>query len=287
MPTEISKKEKILILAKTYPNPSAKYGETTCVAGITESGEMRRIYPVPFRMLESDKWFKKWQWVEAVTYKNTEDKRKESRKVLFDKINPLNTIATDKKWKERKSWLTAIPKITKFLPGKYVTPAVEDGVSLAIFTPDLPVKLEIKKARKIAWEDDELAKLRKVEEMCDNILFPDDAPAQRIRMLEKIPYDFYYRTTVKTTDNGEREIRIKLTDWEVCAFYRNCQKDYGNGWQEKFIEKIEADMNTKNLMILMGNQYRFKYEWLGISLIYPPKRTPEEAAQSLLFDVDS
>jgi len=287
MPIEISKKEKILILAKTYPSPSAKYGETTCVAGITELGEMRRIYPVPFRMFESDKWFKKWQWVEAETYINTEDKRKESRKIFYDKINPLNTIATDKKWKERKGWLTAVPKITAFLPGKYVTPAVEDGVTLAVFAPDLPVKLEIKKARKTAWDDDELVKLRKVEEMCSNVLFPEDAPSQKIKILEKIPYDFYYRTTVKTTDNREKEIRIKLTDWEVCACYRNCLKDYRDGWQEKFRERIEADMNTKDLRILMGNQHRFEHEWLGISLIYPPKQTPYEAAQSLLFDVDS
>lgn len=75
-------KERILILAKTIPSPSAKYGETTCVAGITEHGEMRRIYPVPFRRMEGDLKFKKWQWVEVDTYPNTQDIRQESRKIL-------------------------------------------------------------------------------------------------------------------------------------------------------------------------------------------------------------
>lgn len=40
----LNKIEKILILAKTYPTPSAKYGETSCIAGITDSAEIRRIY---------------------------------------------------------------------------------------------------------------------------------------------------------------------------------------------------------------------------------------------------
>ena len=48
----LNRTEKILILAKTYPSPSAKYGETSCIAGITDRAEMRRIYPVPYRRLE-------------------------------------------------------------------------------------------------------------------------------------------------------------------------------------------------------------------------------------------
>lgn len=40
-------REKILILVKTCPEPSMGYIETPCVAGITETGEMRGIFPVP------------------------------------------------------------------------------------------------------------------------------------------------------------------------------------------------------------------------------------------------
>lgn len=44
--------EELLILTKTYPSPSSKYRETTCVAAINRQGEMRRLFPVPFRLLE-------------------------------------------------------------------------------------------------------------------------------------------------------------------------------------------------------------------------------------------
>ena len=48
----LSRIEEVLILAKTYPSPSAQYVETSCVAGITRNGAMVRLYPVPFRMIE-------------------------------------------------------------------------------------------------------------------------------------------------------------------------------------------------------------------------------------------
>ncbi|MBE0436951.1 MAG: hypothetical protein IBX56_14235, partial [Methylomicrobium sp.] len=58
----ITQREKILILAKTYPSPSAKHIETSCVAGINEQGQMRRLYPIPFRLIDDSRKFKKWQW---------------------------------------------------------------------------------------------------------------------------------------------------------------------------------------------------------------------------------
>jgi hypothetical protein len=41
----IIRKERIVILAKTYPSPSSQYVETSCVAGISSDGEMRRLIP--------------------------------------------------------------------------------------------------------------------------------------------------------------------------------------------------------------------------------------------------
>ncbi len=60
--------ERILILAKTYPSPSAQYVQTSCVAGINQDGLMRRLFPVPFRMVEDGQQFKssrsgKWIYV--------------------------------------------------------------------------------------------------------------------------------------------------------------------------------------------------------------------------------
>jgi hypothetical protein len=50
-----ARRENILILCKTYPSPSAKYSETSCVAGMTEDGQLLRLYPIPFRMIRGIK----------------------------------------------------------------------------------------------------------------------------------------------------------------------------------------------------------------------------------------
>jgi hypothetical protein len=46
---------KILITIKTYPIPSSKYDELVCTAGVTETGDFIRLYPVNFRELEYGK----------------------------------------------------------------------------------------------------------------------------------------------------------------------------------------------------------------------------------------
>lgn len=49
--------KRILILYKTYPSPSAKHVETSCVAGMDDSGRLIRLFPVPFRLITDDQQF--------------------------------------------------------------------------------------------------------------------------------------------------------------------------------------------------------------------------------------
>src|SRR3546814_9298790 len=63
-------------LCKTYPSPSGKHSETSCVAGMTEEGSLIRLFPVPFRAIRDEQKFKKWQWISAQIYKAKEDRRR-------------------------------------------------------------------------------------------------------------------------------------------------------------------------------------------------------------------
>ena len=93
--------ERILILVKTCPEPSRGYVETTCVAGITEAGEMRRIFPVPFRFLDEEKRFKKWQWITIETEAAVGDNRKESRRGDFNTIQLQELMRSGTGWRAR------------------------------------------------------------------------------------------------------------------------------------------------------------------------------------------
>lgn len=70
---------RLLITVKTYPIPSPKYEELVCTAGVTESGDFIRLYPINFRDLRYRQRYRKYQWIEVEAEKHVgRDNRKES-----------------------------------------------------------------------------------------------------------------------------------------------------------------------------------------------------------------
>lgn len=267
--------ERILILAKTYPSPSAQYVETSCVAGINEHGAMRRIYPVPFRLVEQNKQFKKWQWLEARVRKSRNDHRPESHRIDVDTIVCGASLTTKKGWAHRRQWLDKLPTFDSVQAMDEARS--KEGLSLALLCPKDTPRLEIKKARHSDWTKEEKEKL--LHHQMQGSLFSESETRRDVQQLRKIPFDFYYRY-------GEPEDRLKIVDWEAGALFWNCRKSHGPGWETPFRAKIEAQLGGTDLMFLMGNQLRFQNQWLIVSLIYPPRQKPDEQfppSQQTLF----
>ncbi|GAB4059569.1 hypothetical protein [Uliginosibacterium sediminicola] len=273
------RRERILILAKTYPSPSAKHVETSCVAGINQDGAMRRLYPVPFRMIEQSQQFKKWQWIDVGVEKAPADHRPESHKIDIGSLRVEEEIAPKKEWAERRGWIDKIPSFNSF--DELGKASLNEGVSLALLRPKKVVRLEIKDARNKDWTDEEREKLMRAQMQGD--LFSEAQAKQQVRDLRKVPFDFYYAYLYDTPD-GEIEHRHKVVDWEVGALFWKTYQDHGPlGWKDKFRAKLEGDLIGRDLMFLMGNQHRFQDQWLIISLFYPPKLRPMEVTQGSLF----
>lgn len=270
--------ERILILAKTYPSPSAQYIETSCVAGINSEGVMRRLYPVPFRLIEGGQQFKKWQWIDVRIEKANKDHRKESHRVYVDSIKCGEFVDTKRQWTARRLWLDKIPGFDSF--SALNEARLNHNQSLALLRPKKVIGLDIVKSPNPEWTESEREKL--VREQMQDDIFTETEAKRQIATLRKIPFDFYYRYVCDTPD-GEREHRHKIVDWEAGALYWKCHQSHGPNWEAPFRAKLEAELIRKDLMFLMGNQHRFQDQWLIISLIYPPKHTPEEAIQTSLF----
>lgn len=259
--------ERILILAKTNPSPSAQYMETSCVAGINDQGEMRRLYPIPFRLLEKDSQFKKWQWINARVHKSTKDNRSESYRIYVDTIKCGSRIDTKSAWRERRTWIDKLPNFTSFDVMELARK--ESGTTLALLRPTNVSQLDIVKAKNQDWTDEEREKL--LREQLQGNLFDEPNSKREIRELRKIPFDFYYRYTCEMPDGCRIEHKHKITDWETGAFYWKCKTLYGVAWEEPFRKKLEQELPSKDLMFVMGTIHRFPDQWLIISLIYPPK----------------
>lgn len=274
----VSRTERILILAKTYPSPSAQYVETSCVAGISQDGSMRRLYPVPFRMIEEGQQFKKWQWIDVRVEKANKDHRPESHKLYVDTITCGDVIDTKKEWAARWEWLDKMPAFDSF--DAIEAGRLSDGLSIALLRPKRLTGLEITKARNQDWTEEEREKL--MREQMQGDLFSEAEAKRQVKDLRKVPFDFYYRYVCDTPE-GEKEHKHKIVDWEAGALFWNCRRSHRDAWEAPFRAKLEEQFGGKDLMFLMGNQHRFQDQWLIISLVYPPKRKPAEVRQGSLF----
>ncbi len=69
---------QLMVNCKTYPAVSKKYTETVCTGGVTSEGDFIRLYPVPFRFLDEEQKYKRWDVIRVKAYRDTKDKRPES-----------------------------------------------------------------------------------------------------------------------------------------------------------------------------------------------------------------
>jgi len=272
--------ERVLILCKTYPSPSSKYAETSCVAGMTEDGRLIRLYPVPFRLVSDDQQFKKWQWITARFEKARDDHRPESHRVFVDTIecDPEPLPAGKLGWPHRAELLAKLPVFSDFAEIER-TRAVGGG-TLALLRPSRITSLEIKKTSTPEWTEAEKSKLLGLQQQAG--LFDEREECNQIRTLEKLPYSFRYHYECDV-DGKIFSYDHKLVDWEIGALYRTMRRTHGDNWEAPFRAKLEQELPSKDLMFLLGTIHRFPSQWLLVSVIYPPKPLVENPNQERLF----
>ncbi len=270
--------ERLLIVTKTYPAPSTKHRETSCVAAINDAGQFRRLYPVPFRLLDGDQRFKKWEWIEAKVQRANDDKRPESHRIFVDTVvRNDEVVGTDNYWEERRRWIE--PHVRTDFDDIETRRAEKEsqrggsGETLAYLRPHRILGLEISEARNPDWTEEERAKLVHKQ---DGLFDSEELRVQA--QLRKLPHDFYYRYECESV-GGRKEYKHKITDWEVGALYWNVRRSHREKWEQPFREKLEVEFSAKDMLFLMGTMHRFPDSWLIVGLAYPPKQLPARDPQ--------
>jgi hypothetical protein len=256
--------EELLILTKTYPSPSAGHRETTCVAAVTRTGELRRIFPVPYRLLDGEAQFHKWEWIQARVSRPNADLRPESRRIDTGSIHRSNNVIPIKNgdWSERTRWIEShiVNGFTALEQRRLAT-----GQTLGVLRISRILDLRITKVKEADWTEADKIKLSQ-DGLFDSVEIKKRPP------LRKLPFDFHYHYECIGPDGKPDAATHKLTDWEIGALYWNCVKLYGStGWEAKFRHRLETEFATKDLLLLMGTIHRFPDQWLIVGIIYPPK----------------
>ncbi|MER8755165.1 hypothetical protein NKH69_05730 [Mesorhizobium sp. M0976] len=276
----VTRSAKILVLCKTYPSPSSKYSETSCVAGMEQTGSLIRLFPVPFRLIKDDQQFKKWQVVEATLEKARDDNRPESHHIKVDTIKKVGSpLSTKNGWADRWTYLSKAPIYDDYAAVEVARQAA--GRTLALLRPSEIIGFDITAAASPDWTVQERKNLLRHQQQAG--LF-DDADAPAIKTLRKLPHEFHYRYRCRVR-GVDAEYRHKIVDWEIGALYWNCRRRYGKDWEAPFRAKLERDLPAADLIFLMGTIHRFPDQWLIVSLIYPPRPQPPQTAQRSLFDL--
>ena len=249
-----------LIVVRTYPVPDALGIESSCTAAITDRAEWLRLFPVPWRLLNRDQRFSKYEWVKVAVAKSSEDARVESYRLRPDGIQILSgPLSKANAWKARKD--IVLPLIEHCLCCLAKKRDLQQYPTLGVFRPANIVRLRIVPADPPHWTPAELAMLRQKH-------FFAEAPK---RELEKIPFKFYYEfRCAETNCNGHT---MMCTDWEMAESYRRWRSHYGETvWQEKFRQRYEVEMIQKyDTHFYVGTVAAHPNRWIIIGLFYPPR----------------
>lgn len=258
-------KEKVLILVKTYPVPSASYSELVCVAGITEEGKWRRLYPIPFRDLPHYQQFKKYSWVDVEVTRPDNDQRLESRSPNIDSIELADCIDTSDEWRKRREWVERLDVLTvNQLQERYEVNRTSLGVVVPTKVHDIKIE-----GIDSEWSEDDLRKLSQMS-----------LGGQVANELKKIPKFSY----VFECDDDKQTRHAMVTDWEpgmryIKALKSNPDPRMAAEEVKNFYLKL-MDRSKYDTRWFMGTVHPYN-TWIVVGLFYPPKL--QQAALTVLF----
>jgi len=269
--------KKVLITVKTYPTISTKYDELVCTAGVVEDGSWIRIYPMPFRKLDYEKQYQKYQWLEAPFEKNTSDPRPESYYIAdIKKINLLETVDTSDSWSGRRRILFNNQKVFTNLEA-LISKANNNELSLAIFKPTKIINFICEPTAR-EWSKEKLELLKAKSKQLSLFQSPEEI-AKEFSVVPKLPYLFSY----EFVDDVGTESTLMIEDWEIGMLYWNCLKVCKNDEAaalQKVKEKYFDEFLRKDLYLFLGTLRQYhgwaKNPFVIVGVFYPPFKQQED-----------
>jgi hypothetical protein len=230
------------MLVKAMPNPSHKYGETVCCAGVTPEGLWKRLYPVRFRQMDTK--FHRWDWVDFRYRRPNSDTRAESCHVFEDTLRVDGKLKGDA---ERARLLNPL-----------VSPSTADaaarGLSLTLIRPSLS-RFHFKKKTQTVID----AERAGYERVLKQTSFLDE----QLDALEPTPYAFAFTFSDAAGTHVNR-----CGDWETSATFWKLRKSHG---EEAALGHLSETYNekypSKGMVFAMGTVKARPKQWLLLGVI--------------------
>jgi hypothetical protein len=252
---------EVLITVKAAPNPSATYGETVCVAGISaalSSPGWIRLYPINFRYLEQEHKFRKYDIVSVDAKPNDKDDfRAESWRPNLDSLTVVRHLDG---WRRRRPWLDPYVDASMCELNRQAR-ADAHARSLGLVRATDVGGLDIESHP--GWTKDEQ---RKIDGYLSQLqLFGDDdrTPLQAPR------FRGYYKW--RCTDAKCGGHRQGLIDWEFIALQRRLagqgDAEASAALRKRWVEELCGPRNEVSFYV--GNQAKHPQTFSILGVYYP------------------
>lgn len=260
---------RIRILVKAFPQPSTKYEETVCCAGIDEdSGELLRLFPIRYRRLSKQQQFNRFDQV-SMTVTKASDPRPESYHVDEPSIKVTahgKDLSNDSKvglW-----WPHVAPSLKTLHEDNQTTQR-----SLGIIRPDPgSLKFKIIAATKSDEADKQVADLLFQQQTS----FLEDP----LKPLERPIYSFAYHYTC----DGHPH-KHQIHDWEVQAAFQHYKRRYKTEDEalKMMLQEYQDNIPKHHLHFIMGTMKAHPKTFIVIGLLRSTIDPQELAKQGQLF----
>lgn len=270
---------RVLITVKATPQPSEKYGDTVCVAGLRIDGSTAswiRLYPIAFRWLGDDAQFNKYDVVDIEVRRRHEDTRAESYSPTQDSWTKVESLPPWKRRREIVGQLEPTSTCALARAGKAHTAAP----SLGLVYPADVGNLEFEPHPK--WTPQQIAKMESHIAMESGALIPMSGKLPAILIEPRFEVRYRYRCA-DTACPGHQG---RILDWELTALQNKLGRDSDDELKRKIEQKFHAQMfdASRDSAFYMVNfeaaTRRAQFSVLGV---YWPKRSDTSTPDPMLF----
>ncbi|MBI5877699.1 MAG: hypothetical protein HZB53_08620 [Chloroflexi bacterium] len=263
-------RRRILIWGKTRPELSKTYREIVCTGGVlADTKRLIRLYPIPLRLMNEERVFKKYQWIEAPIVKASQDPRPESYRINYDAITVGEVIPPQPgNWQQRAQWIMDENNIFSSIED-IQQKQQEDGTSLGIIQPNV-IRVTSERVsedeRQRYWDDYTATLAQMALDM--------DRENDEVKPLR--PPEFRFKVKFRCNDkrcNIEHDFSIR--DWEVDALYFNSRTG-GRSQTEAaqvVVDKLANDVcaGDKDTRFFVGNIHNYPQTFTIVGLWYPKR----------------
>ena len=269
-----------LPLVKAYPALSKTYGEVSCIAGVEYSPAEQlspnllnwiRLYPVPFRDLDDDQQFAKYQPITVSVERHSGDSRPETRRPDRDSIEVVGAqIPAKGTWEGRRRFVEPLFAESMCQIARL---QASEGTSLGIFRPKKVKDVVIKEAD-IAAEKVAIAKASVAQ---GSLLKPeaDEEKMHFLSALEQIPWSF--KLKYECSDPNCNAHEQSIIDWEIAQYFRHIRNSAN--WEEELRRHILEDLcgPKRDAAVIVGNQHQYPNAFVVLGFWWP-ERVPQQLA---------